>query len=47
MGAGAAGYQQAVQAKHDSYKEISDFYEAFPKLISPYVRMDQKLPRPR
>ena len=47
VGAGTVKYQQAVQAKYDSFKEISCFYEVFPKLISPYVHMNQKLPHSR
>ena len=42
---GGPDYDRAVGAKHASFEEVVKFYEAFPKLIAPYVRMDQKLPR--
>ena len=44
MGGGAAGYQKAVTTKHETFKEITKFYAVFPKLLAPYVRMDQKSP---
>jgi len=29
----------------ETFKEIAAFYKRFPKLTSPYMKMDQKAPR--
>lgn len=34
---------QYVDHKHRNFRFICEFYEEFPRLIAPYVRMDQKL----
>jgi hypothetical protein len=43
-GAGSKGFDEAVNAKSEAYGAIANFYTDFPKIIGPYVRMDQKSP---
>lgn len=35
---------RAIDRKYEAFRVISDFYKTFPPLMSPYVRMDQKVP---
>jgi hypothetical protein len=36
--------ERAVTARYEALRAINDFYKRFPPLLSPYARMDQKLP---
>lgn len=36
--------QAVIEKRHADFREASDFYKRFPALVSPYARMNQKLP---